>query len=312
MARLDRVTPRVTWIAGRESSSKLWTHALLLAIGVALVASMALLARDGRLLRSEGVLVPLIRGGAAPGTPAELAAGAAQRLDEALASSGGLTFEIVQTSTLVARQGGPRIPIPDPSDRHKTLGLADTYPLTTLAEFGVATRDGFYAEIRQAGADGQPDPRAELLFQALVRGPDTFRNDGRGWYATDAPPGIGLDPLTVRMLPQLLRNATEPRDTEPEPVGGLPLRALTATGRVADIPGVIAADGAGFTVLTGPITVAFTEDGRLAKLRVDARNTNLDTFDLIVRTEIEFQYGGAGELPLPEPPLASDLAEVVP
>ena len=312
MARLRLATVGLGETGGRSRVGRL-ADGLLLLLAIALVAGLLVAVRGGRGLDPDRGVIGLVHGGAAPGTPSELKDGAATRLEEALATSGGITFEIVQTQTITARPGGPKVAIPDPTDRHKTLGLADEYPIASVAEFGSATRDGFYSELRQGPAKGQAaDPKASLFLQALVRGNDTYRNDGEGWYLTDQPPGIGLDPITVRLLPRLLRNATGAADKGTTPVDGVELRTLAASGKVADVPGVIAADGAPFTVLTRPIELAFDGDGKLAKLRLVARNTNLETFDLIVVTEIVVRYGNAGELPAPEPVLRDTTPVTLP
>jgi hypothetical protein len=87
-----------------------------------------------------------------------------------------------------------------------------------------------------ATPDEKVDPAGgQMLFGALVKGGLTYRDDGEGWDATDSPPGIGLDPRTVALVPTLLRDATQASDTEP-PTASAELmtadsaaRALTAT-----------------------------------------------------------------------------------
>jgi hypothetical protein len=148
-------------------------------------------------------------------------------------------------------------------------------------------------------------------MSALVRDGVTYRNEGAGWYTTDSPPGVGLDPITVRLLPDLVRNATAPADAGLDPADAS-LRAIAATGTVADIPGVVAADGARFTKLTEPVTFALDPDGRLAKLHVVAQNTNLTEFDLVVDTEIDLTYGLTQALPEPTPTYAGPERVVEP
>jgi hypothetical protein len=136
----------------------------------------------------------------------------------------------------------------------------------------------------------------QLLFRALVKGDVTFRDDGRGWYETDSPPGVGLDPRTAALLPTLLRHGTQPAEIDPATVAsrlgvaGTASRALVATTSVAVMPGVIAADCQPFTVLSGPMTFTFDDAGGLRAVIVTARNTNLKDYDLVVVTELGFGY----------------------
>src|SRR5204863_290981 len=137
-------------------------------------------------------------------------------------------------------------------------------------------------------------------------------NDAAGWYATDNPPGVGLDPRTAALLPALLRKATGVADAGTTPVNGATLPAVTGSAKVADIPGVIASDGAGFTELVAPLEFAFDDQGRLAQVHVLARNTNLDVYDLLIDTTITFAYPTtAAPLPDPSParPASADAAQ---
>jgi len=155
---------------------------------------------------------------------------------------------------------------------------------------------------------------AETRRSALVRDDQAWRNDGTGWYETAQPPGIGLDPATVALLPTLLREASGAKEAQaiaPDPLTELrgldgsataAVRALEATVRTADIPGVIAADGEAFTEITKPATLRFDDAGRLVGLTVVARNTNMTAYDLIVETTYSFSYPDqAPTLPEPDP-----------
>jgi hypothetical protein len=242
---------------------------------------------------------------------------AATKLEQATAKGGsGFSFTVDSRSTLHARDGGPKIEVPDPTDRYKTLGLADEYYLGASIATGFVEGDGdFFLQMRQGPttADGAADfEKATATHAALVRAGTKYRNDGDGWYAADQLPGIGLDPATIATLPTLLRDATGAVDTERALVGNELLPALTATGEVADAPGLMAIDAASFTELAEPIAFAFDSEGRLAQLTATMRNTRSDTFDLFVVTTITFDYDAPpGELPDPtaDPaPYAADVA----
>jgi hypothetical protein len=238
---------------------------------------------------------PAPTAGAPDAPPAELTAAAADVLEAVTAPGGtGVTFEIVQHSVIHAREGET---LADKSTSHE---------LGTYLESGFLVPDGFYAEMRRGpdDPDTKPDFSAGTIeLRTLVRDGVTWRDDGAGWYLTDQPPGIGLDPATAALLPTLLREATDPRDVETAPVeGDEAVRTLEATAKVADIPGVIAVDLADATELTEPVALRFDDTGRLVGLTVLARNTRLTDADLLVDTVISLAYpASAPSLPEPEP-----------
>ena len=286
---------------------------LLVPILVVALASAGLTLARTSAPKTVTVPVSAVTGGAPGGTPAELTAAAADLLAATTAKGGaGYRFEIVQRSTLVAKPGGPRIDVPDPADRSTSLGLADTYYLNGLVETGYVTPAGFTMEMRAGPASpGAPADLAagELLYRALVRDGTTYRDDGLGWYPTQDPPGIGLDPTTAGLLPMLLRHAGNAREADLGTAEGelgradpTATRAIEASGTLDDIPGIIAVDGALFTELTEPLDFTFDAAGRLTGILVTARNTNVDVHDLVVVTEITLAYDGVPtELPKAEP-----------
>ena len=236
---------------------------------------------------------------------------AATRLEQATAKDGpGFTFTVESRSTLHARTGGPRIEVPDPVDPKKSLGLTDEYYLGGSIATGFVGPNAYFLQMRRgpATADAAPDfEKATATLAAMVREGKSYRNDGDGWYGTSQLPGIGLDPTTIAKLPTLLRAATSPADTAQKLVDNRLLPALTATGKVADAPGLMAIDAAPFTEFIEPIAFAFDEQGRLAQLTATMRNTASETFDLIVVSTITFRYDApATELPDP----AADAAPV--
>ena len=305
-------------VASGERSEPVGTRTRLAQLGqtILLLAGLALLIQTAAILRA-GALPnvanqPLLAAGAGAADPTGLKTAAALHFEQALAKGGsGVRFEIVQFQTIKARPGGRRIEIPHPVDRNKTIGLTDEYFLSSLEERGIATGAGFWSEMRAGPApDAPPNWGADLLYQALQTTGKTWRNDGRGWFLTDSPPGIGLDPRTVILVPTLLRDASSPSSAPAEPVGEANLTAITAVGTVSNIPGLVAADGSKFTKLRGRMTFAFDANGRLAEIRASALNTNMDEFDLVVDTTIVIYYGNTGSLPQPAPALA-DTSRVV-
>jgi hypothetical protein len=246
---------------------------------------------------------PGITSAAAP--PGTRLADAAAQLEAALKSGGpGFSFQVVSRSTLYAKPGGPKIEVPDPIDRYKTLGLADEYYLGASVATGIVTPDGYFLQMRRGPAtkDAAPDfEGAEKTLAALVTGGKTFRNDGNGWYVTDSPPGIGLDRKTAKLLPKLLRSVTGATDEGSAVVKDKPATKIKANAKVADSPGLMAIDAESFTEFKNGLEFALDDQGRLVELHALMRNKNQQTFDLLVDTVITFGYEDPGPLPEPVP-----------
>jgi hypothetical protein len=279
------------------------------AVRAAASIAALLLAVTAIALGRSGNLDPfLIAGAINPSIAAlsaeELTDQAAHQLELATAKGGqGYRFEVVQTTTMTAKPGGPLIDIPDPTNGRAIIGQATEYPYYVLLEQGLVTPAGFWSELRSwpIGA-GEPDfNKAELRRSALVRDDDNWRNDREGWYRAEVLPGVGLDPQTADLLPKLLRQSTEQTKKDPETLDGAVVLRVDVTGKVANIPGVVAADGASYTELIAPVKFSFDESGRLVQIRVVALNANLKTYDLVVDTVISISYDGIGSLPAPVP-----------
>lgn len=298
----------------RGAAVRLFEGALfvgLLAVFVGLLAARPGVPSVGA-ASSRTVPASAVSGGAPNGVPDVLKGAAAQLLRQTVARDGsGYRFEIVQRSMIRARPGGPQVPIPDPADpRGKPIGLIDELYQVGLIETGFVNPAGFSMTMRA----GPMSPGAkvdlaagQILFEALVKDGTAYRNDGEGWYRTDRPPGIGLDPVTASLLPGFLDRATKAVELDkaslPSELGSgadPAARAIGVETTVADLPGVIAVDGQPFTELTGPVSLTFDGAGRLSGLLVRARNTNLDTFDLVIVTEIAIRYDAVPTV-LPDP-----------
>jgi len=300
---------------------------VMVAIPVVFVASIAFLRAGGADAASLQVTGPRVQVAPDASARTRLSA-AATAMQTALAKGGGgITFEVVQTQTLVARSGGPKLEIHDPADRSKVLGLTDTLPVGTLVERGIATSAGFWSELIHG-----PLPGAEAAFdlakvtparQALVRDGIRYRNDGDGWLQADVVPGIGLDPDAVLRLAGLLTDVPDATDAtltaEVDPAFKLKglkgpaqaaARAIDATSKVANLPAILAPDLAGATELRGKTDFELDDTGRLVSLTVVARNANMELYDLIVKTVITFRYPDAPPpLPDPQPAYVAPAAE---
>jgi len=310
----------VRWVAGRQRPGRtrsgsqrildLVRNAATLVLGLVVIAGVGFFLRG---MPGSPQTVVGLAGGANAVPPQQLTAAAADLLANTTEAGGsGYRFNIVQTSTMVAKAGGPKIPVPDPVTRG-TLRMADTYYLNALLEQGVARPDGFWSQMQAGPNEGAtPDwAGAPILFEALVRDGERWRNDGDGWYQAQIVPGIGLDPDTAGLLPALLRGATSPVDVPAGDKAADPTAARTLANAAtpAQIPGVVAANGAAFTKLTDPVAYGFDDTGRLVSVRVMALNTNMTDFDLVVETTITIAYDDVAGLPEPKPAVGALSAQ---
>lgn len=243
--------------------------------------------------------------------PASLLA-AADALVAATGPGGqGYRFDVTQRQAVYARPGGSLIPIVDPANPNSVLRRVDhEYVNTVLARGSVAT-GAFWMEMR-FGPDEATEPSfdaAPTMFQVIARGGALWRNDGLGWFETKVSPGVGMDPATAALLPQLLRSVTGAVDQGRETIDGVALRRWAGFVDVASFPGVVASDGAAFT--EGPIAVRLWLDSanRLVQLEGRTRNLNEQTFDLKVVTTIKLLYQAAGPPPEPLPLLDTATAQ---
>jgi hypothetical protein len=282
------------------------------AFGRAMAALRAALTLMGLLVAVAAIVVvrtlaaPAAIG--APASPDALRDAAASSLEAALAPGGsGISFEVVQTSTLHAKPDGPRIELRDPADPQKVTGIVDEYQVGTLLSRGGATADAFWMDL-SIDRDNEADfETAELFARVLARDGKLWRDDGIGWYLTDASPGVGMDPVSTRALAGALRSLANVKAVEPAIFDGRSLAGLTGTSTPDAYPGVIAADGAAFTEKTFPLDCRFDDQGRLVRLEASARSLNEDTYDLVTTTVVTISYGSPGDPPAPNPTMAPEV-----
>lgn len=276
--------------------------ALLSLLGLGVAVGAIVLARGG-------LLAPPVTFG--PGaepltglTAVEIKDDAAVKLEQATAKgSSGYAFEIVQTSTIKVKEGGPDLILPHPSNPWLTGGKADELLFYSLVERGVVTPAGFWSEIRSGPQPGETADfdGAQWQRSALMRDGVAWRNDREGWYRTDEVPGIGLDPATVALLPTLLRESGDAAKRDALVVGGRTLARVDATADKRNMPGLVAADGQKFTRLTAPMEFGFDDQGRVVWIHAVALNTNMTDYDLVVDTVITLRYDAVEQLPEPLP-----------
>jgi hypothetical protein len=245
--------------------------------------------------------------GAAPAAPEALRDAGAAGLEAALGPGGtGISFEVVQQSTLHAKTDGPRIELHDPADSTKVTGVVDEYQVGTVLSRGGATAAAFWMEMSISRDQKADFETAELFARVIERDGKLWRDDGNGWYLTDESPGVGMDPVSARALAGTLRSLTGIKAAEPVAFDGQVLVGLTGTSTPDAYPGVIAADGASFTEKSFGVELRFDASGRLVRLEAIARNINQETYDLVVTTVVTISYGSLGDPPDPSPTMAPE------
>ena len=244
-----------------------------------------------------------------PGTATEQLAVAADALEAAMAKGGGgLTFDVVQRNTLHAKADGPLIGVRDPADPTRVIAEVDTYAVSAIVSRGAVTADAFWMEMRVALDKEAADFTAAGFFaRVLARDGVIWRDDGDGWHVTDISPGTGMDPVSARLLPKLLRSAGDASILQAELVDGRLLPGVRGTAAVADYPGVIASDGKVFTDAAFEVRYWLDEAGRLVRLETSARNLNESDYELVATTIVTFGYGATGDPPEPSPTMPPEL-----
>lgn len=256
------------------------------------------------MLRSPLPLSPAAAG--LPAGPEQLKASGAEGLDSALrAGGGGITFEVVQVSTLHTKAGGPRIELRSPDDQTKIIGETDEYQVGTAYSRGGVDHDVFWMEI-SVGPGAATFDKSSLFARVLERDGKLWRDDGIGWYVTDKSPGVGMDPTTARALAGALRSLDRAASLESQTLDGRTTQVVRGTSSPDAYPGVIASDGAAFTEKSFAVDGWFDEQGRLVRIASKARNLNQDTYDLIVTTTVTISYGSPGDPPDPSPTMAPE------
>lgn len=232
---------------------------------------------------------------------------AAEQLESRLAAGGGgLAFTATQVQLLRPEPGGPELLLqPDRDHPDRVPTPVDQLLLGSLSGRGAASDGSFFAEwFNGTDAQGLPTFDGEVAYTGLVRGGELWRRDertdnlGLGWLAAADVPGFGVDPASLRELPDLLRRLQNATDL------GLDADGHHWSG-VSDAiwyPGAVAIDGAPFT--GSPITIELWLDDadRLVGLFAVARNINETTFQLLCINRIRFEYAATLPVPIPTDP----------
>jgi hypothetical protein len=255
-----------------------------------------------------------VRGAALAAPPAAVGALdlAAAKLEASLGSGGtGISFRVVQRNTVFARPDGPKISVVEDADPHKVVATVDEYAVNSMVSVGGVSPAGFWMEIRQGPEPGAtPDfEKSPLFWRVSERDGSLWRDDGAGWYPVDVSPGMGMDPITARLLPALVRGLSDLRDLGQVELDGRSLHAFKGRATPELYPGVVASDGKDFTSETFEISVWLDEDDRLVRLQAAPKNLNQKVFDLIADTVVELSYDQPLPPPAPQPTMTPESVD---
>lgn len=237
---------------------------------------------------------------------ATLLAAAAQDIEAATAVGGtGITFDAIQRTTEYTKAGGSPIPVIDPTDQTKVVATTDQLYINGMMTRGAWTTDGFWMEMRLAPPPSQTADfaTAPRMFGVIQKAGKLWRDDGAGWYETTQSPGMGIDPVSARRLPQVLRKLTSITALGTKVVDGTILIGYKGTASIDDYPGVVAADGHDFSDGTFAFEVWFNPANKLARIVVRARNLNEHAYDLQSETVITIHRDQPASIPDPLPPM---------
>lgn len=232
---------------------------------------------------------------------------AAAHLESRLgADGGGLAFTATQIQLLRPEPGGPALLLqPDREHPDRVPTPVDQILLGSLSGRGSATSDSFFAEwFNGTDTQGLPVFDGEVAYTGLVHDGELWRRDersddlGLGWLAAPDIPGFGVDPASLRELPELLRRLQNATDLGVDADG----HHWSGLSDAIWYPGAVAIDGAPFT--GSPITIELWLDDsdRLVGLFAVARNVNETTYQLLCVDSVRFEYPVTPPVPIPTEP----------
>lgn len=189
---------------------------------------------------------------------------------------------------------------PDRNNPTQAPVAVDELLLGTMSGRGAATSDAFYAEwFTGTDEHGNPAFEGSASYMALVRDGQLWRRDaksdaaGHGWSSSGDIPGFGLDPVSLRELPELLRRLQDAKVLGVDADG----RHWSGTSDSLWYPGAVAVDGASFTAPEIAIEAWLDNDDHLVGLFAVAQNINETTYQLLCVDRLRFDYEASLSIP---------------
>lgn len=240
---------------------------------------------------------------------------AADYLDARLGSGGsGLTFSATQLQVLRPVPGGPDLVIgPDRDHPDATPVTVSQFVLGSVSGRGAATGVAFYAEwFNGTDENGAPTFQGDPAYLALSHGGALWRRDamtdaaGLGWVPSSDIPGFGVDPSSLRDLPELLRRLDQVTDL------GTDADGHHWQGVIDPLwyPGAVAVDGAAFTGSSISVELWLDDQDRLVATFAVARNLNEAAYQLLCIDRVRFDYATVPSIP--DAPTPAATPEVTP
>jgi hypothetical protein len=226
----------------------------------------------------------------------------------------GVTFSATQIQIMRPYLAGPALIVgPDRNHPDAIPTSVDQLVLGAVSGRGSATDGSFFAEwFNGTGDNGSPTFQGDVAYAALARDGGLWRRDattnatGAGWLPASDIPGFGVDPLSLRELPELLRRLDGATDLGTDTTGH------HWSGHIDPIwyPGAVAVDGAAFT--GAPITIELWLDAqnRLVSLFAAAQNINEPVYQLLCFDRVGLDY--TTPVSIPDAPTPAATIEVTP
>ena len=230
---------------------------------------------------------------------------AADAIEARLSGSGaGFAFSATQIQVMRPTPGGPDLILgPDREHPDASPTAVDHIVLGALSGRGAATPTSFYAEWFNGTTDnGAPVYEGTRAYGALMRDGQIWRRDAGtdaqalGWIESSDLPGFGVDPFSLRVLPDLLRRLESPTDL------GLDADGHHWSGTVEPLwyPGAVAVDGGPFTGNPVQVELWLDSQDQLTALFAVAQNINEPTYQLLCIDRVRFDYTSVVAVPTPD------------
>jgi hypothetical protein len=227
---------------------------------------------------------------------------AADDISNRLAPGGsGFVFNATQLQVLRPTPGGPDLlQVADREHPDASPVVVDHITLGALSGRGAATNSAYFAEwFNGVNEDGTPTFQGDVAYAGLMHDGAIWHRDagtdaaGDGWLESSDLPGFGVDPFSLRELPDLLRRLDGVTDLGTDPDG----HHWSGTVDPLWYPGAVAVDGAPFT--GGPVQIELWLDSqdRLTTLFAVAQNVNEPVYQLLCVDRVRFDYGATVTIP---------------
>jgi hypothetical protein len=210
------------------------------------------------------------------------------------AGGGGVTFTATQLQLLRPYPNGPDLLLqPDRDHPDRVPTPVNQIVLGALSGRGAGTGSAFFSEwFEGQGENGTPSFSGLRTYAGLAHDGGLWRRDDRsdaaglGWLPSSNVPGFGVDPLSLREFPELLRHLGAIEDLGDDAEGHHWRGALDPLW----YPGAVSVDGSSFTGSPISIEVWLDASDRLVGLFSVAQNINEPVYQLLCINRVSFDW----------------------